>query len=196
MNTRALQTGFGVALVVSALSVGCGGLDSENTDAENESLLGKSDVLKVKSPTLGSSGAIPVGVRCRPYSVWVPLRWSSVPVDTREIVVSISFDEFRSREGGGVESVLVSEEIIGNLAPDMQRLTAGPVPDGAFIKHHYAGGYCPPTDRESGLVFSVFALPAGNRLKRFEAIGLSTVKALEGRALASGSLLASYAGED
>jgi hypothetical protein len=121
------------------------------------------------------------------------MTWSEIPPGTAELVHAIAFDEVTEMDHS-VESKLVSEEIVGGLSPKLHGLQAGKPPTGAFIKHHSSAGYCPPQGRQSILVLSVFAMPAGHRLRKFESIGVATIKTLEDNALAWDVIVASYSG--
>jgi len=138
---------------------------------------------------------VPKNITCLRNAVWLPLEWENIPRNTAEVVVALQFNELQHGANGSVTSKLVSEAIIGNLSPHHRELAVGVPPKGSFIKHHYAGGYCPPLHEESGIVFSVYAIPRQHRLKRYEAVGLATLTGLDEVALASGSLATLYGGD-
>lgn len=152
--------------------------------------------LSVRSPALSKhSSRVPLirgSYRCKRNSIWLPLEWSKIPTGTREVVVAIVFRKIIEKNHGELASALVTQEIVANLPPRTRQLRAGTLPRGAFIKHHYAGGYCPSLNEQSGVVFTVFAMSDGHKLRKFEAIGTSTIDSLYRNALAVGSLAVFY----
>jgi phosphatidylethanolamine-binding protein (PEBP) family uncharacterized protein len=176
-------------LTAALLLTGCGQSTSSYKPPRVEN---GGEGLSLLSPVLIDGLRVPERYKCKRYAIWLPIEWSNVPKGSAELILAVTFNKIVHKKNGAVESTLVSQAIVAGLSPDLRRLNVGPPPDGSFIKHHYAGGYCPPQNRESGLLFSLYAMPPGHRPKRFEAIGLSTIKALEKGAVASGSLPAFY----
>jgi phosphatidylethanolamine-binding protein (PEBP) family uncharacterized protein len=175
------QSGFaGCALVLVLVLAGCGNSDGP----EGKALL-------VESPVLTKGVVVPARYRCSDKSIWLPLAWSRVPNATSEIVLSITVSRLKHKQGA-VRSTLVDEWVVGGLDHHRRKLSVGDLPNGAFIKRHSVAPACPQDTQESALVFSVYAMPSGHRLKPFEAIGVSTLETLADSALSSGSMIALY----
>lgn len=179
-------------LSLAVLLAACG---SSAEPASNDAELTERKVLSVRSSAITSNSKVPSSYTCSEDSIWLPLEWSKVPVGTKKIVLGITVNRI-TREEGAVSASLDTEWIVGNLDPDLRRLPAGNLPSGAFITgHNVDKPNCPPRSRESGVVFTVYAIRSGLRLKSFENIALSTFERIESVTLASG-LLATVYGAD
>ena len=114
--------------------------------------------LALTSTAFGPDGSIPVDYTCDGAGVSPPLAWGSIPESTVELAV-IATD---SDANGFVHWVLAG------LAPDVQALAVGVVPDGAIEAQNDGGavgwtGPCPP--KKSGAhhyVFTLYALTAAS----------------------------------
>jgi hypothetical protein len=173
---------------LSVCSSGCG----DSASPEQARAL-KEATLSVESPHLVRGLYVADRYKCSASKIWLPVRWSRVPRGASEIAVAISYSEIKRKPDGASESVLAGEALVGSLDPEIRSLSPGPPPRGAFLKQHEVG-YCPPKGKESGVLVSVYALPRGQHLHRYEAFGLSTIEDLSHSTLAWGSTSAFYGG--
>lgn len=150
--------------------------------------------LAVSSKAL--SGGLRIGgrFRCREDEVWLPLEWSRVPLRTAEVVVVIGLSPITRIEGTASAS-LANEVVIAGVDPTERRLRTGRLPDGVYILSHEAGPDCPLWSEETGVTFSVYALPSKHPISPSQSIKLSTIHGLSKEAIAAGMLPALY-GED
>jgi phosphatidylethanolamine-binding protein (PEBP) family uncharacterized protein len=192
------RRGTVLLLLVAAVIVpqGCGGEGGTVASGEAGPTFGSSPQrLMVETSALNGDHSlekIPLRYRCSDSAIWFPLEWGSVPEATDEIVVAITARTLY-RKGKAVSSELYTEWVIGGIPPGVHALYPGQLPPGVFLTgHNVITANCPPRSQETGFVLTVNALPEGRQLQNFEAINLKTIKALEARALASGSVLAAY----
>jgi hypothetical protein len=148
----------------------------------------------VKVPGLRAGLWLPERYRCRPYEIWFPVSWGSLPRSTGEVAVALSFSKIRKKSGGATEAAVVTQELIGRVRPSLRQLRVGQPPSGAFIKHHRPEEYCPPEGEESGIFVDVFALPRHHHVRKFEDVDASRIEALRELAIGVGSLPLAYGG--
>lgn len=176
--------------ILSGVVVGCG-----TSERVEESRVQAKLAVRSMAVTKGRYFArIPARYRCKEKEIWLPVEWKGVPGGTAEVVLAITARSIK-REGRALSSTLLTEWIVGGLPPYDGAVVPGKLPSEAFITGHNVSTLdCPRESQETAFVFAVYALPFGRPLHSFEAIGQSTIEALEDRALGSGYILALYGG--
>ena len=141
--------------------------------------------IKLSSPAFTGGGAIPKRYAC-PRNVSLPLRWSGVPADTRELALEmIDVDA----PGGSF-----LHWALAGVPSQTTSIAAGdPVPAGAVAARNDFGnvgygGPCPPAGKPHRYVIRLLALAARSGLK--PGFSLGALQSL--RVLASGELTGIY----
>lgn len=190
-----LEPGQALALILSMVVLsGCTFSKSSSSD-QAESVQRQLRPLIVQGPIPGGAQHRPVPIppkyQCG-HAIWMPLKWSQAPRQTKEYSVAILWSRIeRSRRE--VHSNIAEVWIIGGLAASRHALTAGPIPDGAFLLKEHGGSYsCASLGNESRVEFRVYALPKTRTLNPSASVGIETVKELEKRAIARGLLSGTY----
>src|SRR4051794_26534212 len=168
---------FAVLLVLS----GCGGSTPQPPAAR--------DAITLRSRAFRDGGTIPTRYTCASVGKSPPLAWSGVPAGTRELALVV-FDP--DAGGGGF-----THWVIFHLAPNLRRLPAGAVPDGARQAENSAGrdawaAPCPPPgDSPHHYEFTLYALKAPLDLE--DGAGASdAIRAITGDALVRGRLVGRF----
>jgi phosphatidylethanolamine-binding protein (PEBP) family uncharacterized protein len=170
MLTLPRYAGAPVALVVVVLClVGCGGstVQGEQPGArraaapEPKAKLGTPAHLPLLTGGIGSTGfskafGLSSKYTCDGADISPPLRWSSVPSGTVELVVTVVDFEF-------VHNEPVVRWAVAGLSPKLRELSAGTLPPGAIVGRNSTGQaryeLCPPRGAKQQYALSVWELP-------------------------------------
>jgi hypothetical protein len=145
---RACQLGV---LAVALVLAGCG--SSEEKEVAK---------IRFESPAVRADGEIAPSYRCGYGSIWLPLKWGSVPADTAELV--IYFGQFEE-EGGGSSGVKVPFGIlITEIDPSVRSIPTNTLPEGAVPLGYRSSNSCPSERKGQNVVMQLFALDAEHQL--------------------------------
>lgn len=184
---------------LSAIALGsCGGATSapapakgvnvKEVDGVIRSSQSQAQEIHLTSPAVSAGGKIDSHYRCRNAGPWLPLRWSSVPSGTAELVL------YGGRVADGPEgsSVLRSAIIATGLDPQLRSLRVGSLPshDGYVVRYRKQAA-CPERGSAGTLFFRLYALPPGERLDLTSA-NPQMLAVLSRRALGTGEIAADY----
>ncbi len=116
------------------------------------------------SPALAAGGIIPAGYACE-TKIWLPLRWSDLPGDTRELALYVgSFGAPKAVGRGQTISRLAAGAGVVGLRPASDGLAAGALPDGAAVLSDARVPACPPRTPGQQFTFRLFALSGADRI--------------------------------
>jgi phosphatidylethanolamine-binding protein (PEBP) family uncharacterized protein len=169
------------ALVLIAGSTGCGA--AAVGGATSVPKAGGGRVISLQSPVLTAGNTIPARYSCSGSKVWLPLRWSAVPDDARELVLFIA-------GSNAVGDGNIAGTFIIGLEPTLRALQVGVLPPGAHSGYVVA---CPPRVSNRKFYFTLYALSGADRINPYRAqprVGL--LNTLQAVALAEGRLEARY----
>ncbi len=143
------------------LVAACGGDGDDSAPAPSrtpaESTAGADASFSLTSPAFGDGDAMPEQFTCDGANASPPLEWSGVPVDTRELALTV--DDPDAPGGTFVHWVA------WGIDPAAAGLTQGSVPPGMVQGANGAGetayaGPCPPGGPAHRYVFTLYALSA------------------------------------
>jgi phosphatidylethanolamine-binding protein (PEBP) family uncharacterized protein len=152
------NTTIGLCLLAVLLVSGCGA--SAAGSARSAAATARLRQITLTSPAItGTSIAIPARYTCDGGDVSMPLRWSTVPPATREVLVVLFSVEPANR--GRVTDT--AQWVVAGLPPGVHQLAAGKLPPGALVGRDAAGrtrySICPPRGAHASYLMVVFASP-------------------------------------
>jgi phosphatidylethanolamine-binding protein (PEBP) family uncharacterized protein len=116
--------------------------------------------ISLESPALGvavgSTQSLPAKYTCDGEDSWPELRWSGIPVDTKELVLfTMSLEP--------VNEAIFFDWAVAGMDPSLEGIEEGRLPEGAILGKNSFGknGYsiCPQGEGET-YVFALYALPS------------------------------------
>ncbi|HEV3071430.1 MAG TPA: YbhB/YbcL family Raf kinase inhibitor-like protein [Solirubrobacteraceae bacterium] len=107
------------------------------------------------SPAFKNEEALPSRYTCTGANVSMPLRWSNIPSDTRELALFMV-------NLADVHGKIFAYWALFGLKPT-GKLTAGRIPPGAIVGRNSLGqthySLCPPKGQPTRYIFVIYALP-------------------------------------
>jgi len=179
-----------VALLAVAVA-GCGSTTTTSTALERKPRIA------FQSPVVSTRGAIPATFKCSENRIWIPLRWGTLPTNTKELVIYIArFGRPESAPGGTARAALIAQELIIGLKPTLHGLAVGKLPHGALIGTYEIGNkrasICPVKgSSQEGVVFGLYALAHHQQISKGSQSG-GLLNKLRAEAVAVGSFTANY----
>jgi hypothetical protein len=141
---------FGILAVVGAVS-GCGSTEPSTATA------GAADrVIRFESPAVGRSGLIAPTTRCGAGSLWLPLKWGSLPPGTKELAIYIGRFKYES-SGGRLRLVVPFADLVYHIKTGRSGNAANTIPEGAAWSF-FGPLSCPPIRKGQKILQEVFAL--------------------------------------
>jgi hypothetical protein len=176
----------GLGIIVTLLVAGCS--SSGNGNSADEQAKPR---IVVSSPAVQQRGRVPERFHCREDEVWLPLKWTRVPVGTVELILVSSISRFEEQLGRP-KAHLQSVNLLGGLSSRLRQLKPGADPDRSYRKTHFTD-LCPSRSKITGMVFVIYAMGQQQyRLRQIQELELTDLEGLEASALASGSLRVLY----
>jgi phosphatidylethanolamine-binding protein (PEBP) family uncharacterized protein len=178
----------GGALVLALALAGCGSGSSAST----------SEGIALASPALKGGEAIPPRYTCDGRDLSLPLEWSAVPPEAKELVLFI-FNLTPVDVAPGqtqIRAKLSVQWAVAGLKPTLNELAAGRLPHGAILGRNASGrrrySLCPTKGTSKNYLVRIYALrdPLSVR-PGFN--GMALYRRIVEPALARGQFLASYA---
>ena len=119
-------------LAVALMLAGCGSESSGNQESSGTSRI------QLESPAVRADGVISPHVSCGLGTIWLPLKWSSPPSGTKELI--LYFGRFKKETVDGAQGVRVSfAAMITGISPELHGMAANTFPSGAgpqyFVSH-------------------------------------------------------------
>jgi hypothetical protein len=152
--------------LATLLFCGCVGIPGPMPSIKYANLVARSPTIMLTSPALMAGNVIPARYVCG-RGVWLPLRWSQVPVKTVELILFIgALGAPRAATGGGVWTPIVGGKLIVGILPSLHRLDPGGVPRGAVELMRPRIPACPSRIGGSRFVFRLFAFARGALVDR------------------------------
>jgi phosphatidylethanolamine-binding protein (PEBP) family uncharacterized protein len=174
---------------------GCADAHHPSTTAHRPPVI-KQQEISLQSPVLGAGTRIPVSYSCN-EGIWLPLRWGSLPADTRELVLYLGgYSAPRALSGGTTLSLITANSLIVGLKPTLHKLQVGELPAGARVLVEHGVPSCPPRLAGREMVFKLYALPHAERISSRSLSSGSLVELMsqiDRQALGAGILNAAYA---
>ncbi len=183
-----------LSMPILALAIaGCGSAESGNPTTNNTAP--SKPQIAFTSPALNSKDLIPASYKCNDNSIWLPLRWGTLPAGTRELALYIvRFGSPKPTTGGKVKVEVEAESLVVGVRPNLHSLVAGTLPSGVHVGVHRRGGQvlsiCPPKGVTENLFFRIFALP--RKLNLSGPQNRDLVAVINNEALMTGSFIAHY----
>jgi phosphatidylethanolamine-binding protein (PEBP) family uncharacterized protein len=176
--------------VLLAVAVGGCGSTTSGTTAENKA------AIAFVSPVVNTKGFIPASFKCNAAKVWIPMRWGSLPADTKELVMYVARFATPQQSGGGtVRASLLAQELIVGLKPTLHGLSVGKLPHGALVGIFEIGkkraSICPAKGSSQGILFGLYALDHRQEIGKGSQSG-NLLSKLRSEAVAIGSFTAGY----
>jgi phosphatidylethanolamine-binding protein (PEBP) family uncharacterized protein len=177
------------AVLLAAAVGGCGS-STTGTTAENKG------TIAFVSPVVSTKGFIPASYKCNAAKVWIPMRWGSLPADTKELVMYVARFAAPQKTGGGISRAsLLAQELIVGLKPTLHGLSVGKLPHGALIGVFEIGkkraSICPPRGSSQGVLFGLYALDHRQEIGKGSQGG-NLLNKLRSEAVAVGTFTAGY----
>jgi phosphatidylethanolamine-binding protein (PEBP) family uncharacterized protein len=180
-------------VLVAAAVAGCGSATTSNSTAtENK------PTIAFHSPALNARGFIPSSIRCSEGKIWLPLRWGTLPVDTKELAIYVArFGKPEGVPGGTARAALLAQQLILGLKPTLHGLAVGKLPQGALIGRYETGpnkgaSICPPQgSTQEGVLFRLYVLPHRQEIGKGPQ-GNELLSKLSSEAVAVGAFTAGY----
>jgi hypothetical protein len=113
-------------IVVLAIS-GCGGGSAEKTP---EIRVEKTSEIRVESPAVASDGVISPRVRCGAGTLWLPLKWGTLPSGTKELVLYFGWFK-EGPEAGGKGITVPFGVVLRKIKPSTHGVVANTFPEGS-----------------------------------------------------------------
>jgi hypothetical protein len=132
--------GLAVALVLT----GCGAASSG------------SERIAFGSPAVRDDGVISAHYRCGGGTIWLPLKWGSLPADTKELALYIG--RFRAGTFAGSPSLMVFfGTLITGIDPAVHGIATNTLPPGSIPASYRTFYSCPSERRGQEILLAVFA---------------------------------------
>src|SRR6476646_7266100 len=144
-----------VALAVALMLAGCGKASSE------EPANGLSDSSKIDcgSPAVGADGVISPRVSCGAGTLWLPLKWGSVPDGTDEIAVYIGRFKYKTVDGAR-KLIAPFGSLVSGIEPGLHGIAANTFPPGA-VPANFGSTSCPLVRKGQNILLGLFAFDTG-----------------------------------
>jgi phosphatidylethanolamine-binding protein (PEBP) family uncharacterized protein len=159
---RLISNAIASGTLVAALTLtGCGSSSSPTATAARE----RRKTIALESPALTANHAIPRRYTCDGKNISLPLEWSGVPPETKELVLfAFSLSPAQpNAQGGSVTERITLQWAVAGLQPTLHGLAAGKLPHGAVVGRNKQGhvGYsiCPSEGSAGHYLFLLFASP-------------------------------------
>lgn len=134
------------ALAVALILAGCGQSSQEN-----------GSTIRFESPAVRADGVISPSYRCGGGSIWLPLKWGSVPPDTKELVVYLG--RFIGGAETGSRRLRVPFGIlITNIDPSTPGIPTNTLPPESVPVTYRTFNSCPPARKGQNVLLQLFAL--------------------------------------
>lgn len=143
---KTLRARLVVALVLGALLTGCGQGSPESSR------------IQFGSPAVGANGVISPRYRCGAGTIWLPLRWGSVPEDARELVLYLGRFEAKSGGGKGKGFEVPFGVFMTGIKPSLRSIEANTFPPGLVPLAFHTSNSCPSQGKRRNLLVELFAL--------------------------------------
>jgi phosphatidylethanolamine-binding protein (PEBP) family uncharacterized protein len=178
------------ALCISALALALASCGSSGSPVAAEK------AIVFGSPAIAAGRVVPAHYKCDTRNVWLPLRWGTLPPNTRELALYIvRFGTPGQSTSGAVKAEIKAESIILGLRPTLRQLSPGKFPHGALVAVHAPGGQvqsiCPPKGATQNLLFRLYALRRKLHLTR-QVRKENLVAVVTKEALEVGTFITSY----
>jgi hypothetical protein len=142
---------LGVLAIVLMLA-GCGESSSE-----------ESAKIRFESRAVLPNGEISPSYECGFGSVWLPLKWGSVPPETEELV--LYFGRFKENAGAGSPKIKVPFAIlITDIDPTVREIETNTLPEGVVPVVYKIPNSCPSARNGQNIVMQLFALDGERQL--------------------------------
>lgn len=167
-----------LAMLIAALMVaGCGQSSSESSEID------------FWSPAVEADGVISPRVSCGAGTLWLPLKWGSVPSETEELAVFIG----RFKEGDGAERLRTMPfgALVSGIDPGVRGIAANTFPPDV-IPASFGPVSCPLARRGQRIHLELFALDHMRPAVSSASLSPDLVIRLANEALAVGRFTASY----
>ena len=145
--------GWGIgALAVALLVCGCGQGSSASTSSTiRGSSASTSSTIHFESPAVQANGVISPRVRCGAGTIWLPLKWGSLPDGTKELV--LYFGWFKNEAGAGGRQIKVPfGSVIRKIKPSVHGIAANTLPSGSEWSYFTVNNCQPKREGQSYLV--------------------------------------------
>jgi hypothetical protein len=143
---RALS-GWGLGVLAAALiACGCGQGSSAST----------SSAIQLESPAVGVNGVISPRVSCGLGTIWLPLKWGSLPSGTKELVLYFGWFK-EGAEAGGKRVVVPFGSVIREIEPSIHGIAANTLPEGSEYSY-FTINNCQPARKGQSYLVELFAL--------------------------------------
>jgi hypothetical protein len=173
-----------LALVLA--SCGTGGASNATT---------KGPSIRFGSPAVTAAKVIPPRYKCDNRTIWLPLKWGTLPARTQELALYIvRFGVPKVASGGQVKAEIKAEALVLGLHSTLHRLKRGKLPPGALIAIHAANGepqsVCPRKGVAENLLFRIYAL--NRKLHITKSSKVNPLQEVTREAIGSGTFIARY----
>jgi hypothetical protein len=148
---RALRL-WQVAVLAAAVLLGGCGEDSVD-DQEGE----RSAQIRLESPGVQANGLVSPHVSCGSGTIWLPLKWGSVPSETEELI--LYFGRFKGGTVDGVREAEVSfAAMVTDISPDLHGMAANTFPARSEYRYFISIENCPLVRNGQHYLVELFAL--------------------------------------
>lgn len=135
---------------VALMLVGCGQQSSSQTPAGGSSI-------ELSSPAVGADGVISPHVKCGAGTIWLPLKWGSIPSETEELI--LYFGRVRRVAVDGAQRIRVPfADMLSGINPELHGMAANTFPLGAEPLNFGFAENCLPVRTGQKLLVELFAL--------------------------------------
>jgi phosphatidylethanolamine-binding protein (PEBP) family uncharacterized protein len=141
---KALRIWLGV-LAVALILGGCGQASSK-----------ESSTIRFWSPAVQANGVISPRVSCGAGTIWLPLKWGTLPDGTKELV--LYFGWFKDKAAGGRRKIVVPfGSVIYKIKPSAHGIAANTLPsESEFL--YFTLNNCQPVRKGQSYLVELFAL--------------------------------------
>ncbi|HXR31434.1 MAG TPA: hypothetical protein VN752_09890 [Solirubrobacterales bacterium] len=149
-SVRGLRRWLPVGLVGLLAVAGCGQASSDSGSAESESI-------DFWSPAVGADGAVSPRVGCGGGTLWLPLKWGSIPSETEELMVYFSRIKREAGEDGPKVKVFFAA-MITKISPKLRGIEANTFPEQSEYQYYVSVDNCPWYRSGQHYLVELFAL--------------------------------------
>lgn len=159
---RAISNAIVSSLLLAALALaGCGGGGASSQSATASI---PSASIPLESPVLVGTTAIPARYTCDGKDVSLPLQWTRVPVQAKELILVILALTPVRVVGSRVRERFAVDWAVAGLRPSLHRLDPGRLPPGAILGRnahgHSSYSICPAKGTRASYLIGLFAPPS------------------------------------
>lgn len=157
-SVRALRVWLLLGLVGLLAVAGCGQASSDSGSSESSSI-------DFWSPAVRANGTISPRVNCGAGTLWLPLKWGSIPSETEELMVYFSRFKREAGDDGRKIKVLFAAMIF-EISPKLRGIEANTFPEQSEYRYYVSLVNCPYFRNGQHFFVELFALDHQREIPR------------------------------